>query len=186
MIGLYRRIGINGVPDQGYDVFIDLPGAYVFYPASDVSLHNSGNPTLNSLLLDPSDLQAGDVSLEQVQDILTVKNTTIGNNGTANYFLNAGTNKVLQDLTLGTTVNGEGNYIMTEGSLSVGGHETLGLAGSGIHISISEAFKHIALGRSPSLGCTPHVTPPHHVTPPPVTLLCQCHPFSGQKPLSGG
>ena len=38
----------NGVPLKNYDVFIDIPGAVVTYL-------NSSNPTLKSLLLDPSD-----------------------------------------------------------------------------------------------------------------------------------
>ncbi len=161
----------NGVPANGiinqdaHDVFIDNPGAYGYYPSADDSLHNSGNPTLNSLLLDPSNPLEGKVSLEQIQDTLTVKNTTIGKNGTAAYFLDTGTNKILQDLTLGTTENGDGSYFINQGSLSVGGNETLGLAGQGFIFQFPLSSS-IALGESPSLGCTPHVTPPHHFTPP--------------------
>ena len=104
----------------------------------------------------------GEVALKQAQDILTVKNTTIGDNGTASYFHNGGTFKVLQDLTLGTAAYGEGYYNMLGGSLSVGGDETLGLAGAGY---LSQSEFSISTGTPPSLGCTPHVTPPPPVNP---------------------
>ena len=152
----------NGIPAKGYEVFIDNPGAYVYYPSADVLNHNSGNPTLTSLLLDPSEPLTGDVALKQIQDILTVHNTIIGNNGTGSYFHDGGTHKVLQDLTLGTATGGEGIYYLNGGSLSVGGDETLGQEGEGI---MFQSGSSLSSGSPPSLGCTPPVTPPPPVGP---------------------
>jgi len=147
----------NGVPLKNYDVFIDIPGAVVTYL-------NSSNPTLRSLLLDPSDPQKGEVALTQAQDILTVKNTEIGSKGTAIYNLNGGTHKVLQDLTLGTAADGEGIYNIMGGFLSVGGHETLGLAGKGYLLQLGLGNS-LSSESPPSLGCTPPVPPPPPVGP---------------------
>ena len=95
------EIGIKGVPASGDDVFIDIPGANVTYL-------NSSNPTLKSLRLglDPVDTSVADhlsqeFTFTQAEDFLTVKNSEIGSMGTANYFHNGGTHKVLQDLTFG-------------------------------------------------------------------------------------
>ncbi len=114
-------------------------------------------------------------NLEPGQDFLTVKDFEIGSKGTANYYHNGGTLKVLQDLTFGTAADGEGLYYMGTsvdggniiwGTLSVGGHETLGLTGQGYLLQSPtpppppESIN--SSGRLPSLGCTPPVTP----TPP--------------------
>jgi hypothetical protein len=161
----------NDVPKNGYDVIIDLPGADVTY-LIDKTTHSS-NPTLNSLRLglDPLDTTPLDPDLEEFfftqnqilnQDLLTVKNSEIGSKGTANYFQNGGSHKVLQNLTLGTAADGEGLYYMMGGSLSVGGHETLGLAGQGYLLQSGNNNSSL---KTPSLECTPPVTPPPPVNP---------------------
>jgi len=71
----------------------------------------------------------------------------------------------LQNLTLGAAENGEGYYYLDMGSLLVGGHETLGLAGLGILFQ-GPSVSSISSRRPPSLGCTPPVTPPPPVSPP--------------------
>ncbi len=104
----------KGVPVTGDEVFIDQKDANVLYL-------NSSNPKLNFLQLglvpsDPLiDPNSWIVALTQYQDILTVKNTEIGSKGTAEYFHNGGTHKVIQDLTLGTAKDGEGNYYLGGG-----------------------------------------------------------------------
>jgi hypothetical protein len=146
----------SGVPAKGDNVIIDIPGA-------DVTYRNSSNPTLNSLRigLDPSNSSTEEFTFNHDpnpgQDFLTVKNAEIGSKGTADYFHNGGTLKVLQDLTLGTAADGEGNYSMLGGTLSVGGHETLGLAGKGY---LDLTGPNNTPEGPPSLGCTPPVPPP--------------------------
>jgi hypothetical protein len=148
----------SGVPDIDYDVVIAQPGDAVSY------INPGNNPTLNSLRMgldSPADTE--EISLTQNQDFLTVKNSEIGSNGTANYFQNGGAHKILQDLKMGSSPTAQGNYFMNGGSLSVGGHEMLGLKGEGFidqfggNTVSSEIF--------PSLGCTPPVPPSPPVGP---------------------
>jgi hypothetical protein len=154
------------VPTQGDDVLIDIPGAEVTY-------QNSSNPTLNSLQLGLKPEESSSLEFlfyhdpKPGQDLLTVKNAEIGSKGTANYFHNGGSLKVLQDLTLGTAIDGQGLYYMGgSGALSVGGNETLGQAGAGYLLQLGST---ISSGRPPALGCTPPkptsppVVPPHSV-----------------------
>jgi hypothetical protein len=166
----------NGVPLKDYDVLIDKPGA-------DVNYLNSTNPTLNSLRigLDPTNSSSEEFTFSQDpnpgQDSLTVKNAEIGFKGTANYFQNGGTHKVLQDLILGTAADGEGNYSMLGGTLSVGGHETLGLAGKGY---LDLTGPNNTSEGPPSLGCTPPVPPPPPAGP---THSVGKNLFLGVKPF---
>lgn len=99
----------EGVPASGDEVLIDKPGANVLYL-------NSSNPMLKSLRLGlkPEDSSSDEFTftqnLEPGRDFLTVKNSEIGSKGTANYYHNGGTHKVLQNLTFGTDADGQGIY----------------------------------------------------------------------------